>query len=106
MGPPASDIAADESGDVGVKGRWYIAAESIFVSSIVDGRLGRLVCYDCREGGFTSTQTALGFQNTIVKGFSKKQRTFRGLPLRTPIRLTVTEQDCSAEVSVLVGGDM
>ena len=40
MDPPASDIAADESGDVGVGGNWNMAVESISDSPMMNGTWG------------------------------------------------------------------
>ena len=72
---PASDRAAGDSGEVGVRGSWYSADEVIFESHIMNGDLGE--CYACdedRDGGYVGTRASLGFQNIIVMKFPRSRR--------------------------------
>lgn len=67
MGPPASDIAAGESGDVGVRGSWYMAVEANLDSPIMSG--GWRIFFLCDEdwdGEFRSTGASLRVHNIIV----------------------------------------
>ena len=73
IGPPASDIAADESGDVGVRGSWYMAAEAISDSPIMKGDLGGFDLCDGEWGlrlglglGIRKHSDAFPCQNIIV----------------------------------------
>lgn len=93
IGPPASDIAADESGDVGVSGSWYMAGETILDSPMMNRDSGRFFYVEYPDWEFTSTRAFLRLQNIIVIRFLGKQRTLGGLPLRIKARLKEVEQE-------------
>lgn len=67
MGPPASDIAADERGDVGVRGSWYIAGEATSDSSIMNVEVGGEPLFVARTGSGISIalgRLSLGISKT------------------------------------------
>lgn len=67
MDPPASDIAADERGDVGVNGSWNMAVEANPDPPITNGYLPEsFLCDEDWDWEFTSSRASWRAQNPIA----------------------------------------